>query len=86
MMLNRVVSFLVRIYQLAISPYIGRCCRFQPTCSEYARSVLASENFFKAMYLIFKRIGKCHPLGPHGYDPPPSEKLKEKNYLSTTEL
>ena len=65
---------LVRAYQVILSPFLGGACRFEPTCSHYAVEVLNKQNPTKAVYLIFKRLLKCHPWGGHGYDPSPEER------------
>ena len=64
--------FLIRVYQLIISPIIGSNCRYLPTCSEYSIESFKSFGLIKGLYLTIKRISKCHPLGGHGYDPIPS--------------
>jgi putative membrane protein insertion efficiency factor len=61
---------LVRFYQLAISPYFAPRCRFTPTCSQYAIEALEKYGFFKGTILAIYRIGRCHPFGGHGFDPP----------------
>lgn len=61
--------FLVRIYQKYISPLKGPTCRFIPTCSQYTILALQKYGFFKGSYLAIKRILKCHPFHPGGYDP-----------------
>jgi len=58
----------IRFYQLAISPYLPRTCRFVPTCSQYALDALQRYGFFKGLYLAARRILRCHPFGPFGYD------------------
>lgn len=62
---------LVRGYQLVISPMKPPSCRFHPTCSAYAMEVLASHGAWRGTWLTLKRLGKCHPFHPGGYDPPP---------------
>ena len=62
---------LVRFYQMAISPLFPPCCRFVPTCSEYALTALRKYGFIKGGKMAVKRILKCRPGGPHGYDPVP---------------
>jgi putative membrane protein insertion efficiency factor len=62
---------LVRLYRLAISPWIGANCRFQPTCSEYAIEALREHGILRGSWLAAKRIGRCHPWGGSGYDPVP---------------
>jgi hypothetical protein len=61
----------VRAYRLALSPYVGHGCRYQPTCSVYALEALSRHGALKGGWLALRRIGRCHPLGGHGYDPVP---------------
>lgn len=61
--------FVILIYQKYISPLKGPTCRFYPTCSHYSLEAFKKYNFFKAFYLSAKRILKCHPFHPGGYDP-----------------
>ena len=81
-MLNKIVIFpfilIIRAYQLVISPILGSNCRFMPTCSEYAMESLKEYGLVKGILLTFKRIGKCHPWGGHGYDPIPTKMEKNK--------
>ena len=65
---------LVRFYQLAISPWLGSNCRYQPTCSSYMIEALKEHGLLKGLWLGTKRIGRCHPWGGHGYDPVPKKK------------
>ncbi|MBS7333648.1 membrane protein insertion efficiency factor YidD [Faecalibacter bovis] len=67
---------LVRFYQLAISPWLGNNCRYQPTCSHYMIDALKEHGLFKGLWLGTKRIGRCHPWGGHGYDPVPKNNTK----------
>lgn len=61
---------LLRLYQVAVSPYIGACCRFHPSCSEYMiRSVRLNGAFLGALDGI-RRLLKCHPFHPGGIDEP----------------
>ncbi|MEE8722743.1 MAG: membrane protein insertion efficiency factor YidD [Eggerthellaceae bacterium] len=62
---------LVRFYQMAISPLFPATCRFIPTCSQYALIALRRYGFLKGMKLAIKRILRCHPGGPYGFDPVP---------------
>jgi putative membrane protein insertion efficiency factor len=68
--------FLIKIYQFLISPIIGKNCRFNPTCSNYALEALKKHGLFLGMYYSLIRISKCHPWGGSGHDPVPSKKLK----------
>ena len=65
---------LVRFYQLAISPWMGSNCRYQPTCSSYMIEALKEHGLLKGLWLGTKRIGRYHPWGGHGYDPVPKKK------------
>lgn len=62
---------LVRFYQKFISPYKPSCCRFTPTCSQYALEALRKYGPLEGSWLAFKRIIRCHPWGGSGYDPVP---------------
>lgn len=63
----------VRAYQLLLSPFIGGACRFEPSCSEYAITAFERHGLFAGARLATRRLMKCHPFGPHGLDPVPSE-------------
>lgn len=72
--------FLIKIYQLFISPLTPATCRFQPTCSSYAKEALQTHGLFKGGWLALKRIFSCHPWGGSGYDPvPPKEECCSKS-------
>ncbi len=62
---------LVRGYQVAISPYLGSNCRYQPTCSTYMIEAIREWGVLRGTALGVRRIGRCHPWGGHGYDPVP---------------
>ncbi len=62
---------LINFYRVAISPILGPSCRFQPTCSEYALIAFKRYGFKKGFVLTAKRLAKCRPGGPYGYDPVP---------------
>ncbi|MBK9290150.1 MAG: membrane protein insertion efficiency factor YidD [Bacteroidetes bacterium] len=62
---------LVRLYQYTLSPYLGRSCRYYPTCSNYSIEALKKHGFLKGGWLSVKRIASCHPWGGSGYDPVP---------------
>ncbi|MEJ2602424.1 MAG: membrane protein insertion efficiency factor YidD [Gammaproteobacteria bacterium] len=70
---------LIRGYQLIVSPVLGGNCRYQPTCSEYARDAIARYGVLRGGLLALRRVGRCHPWGGYGYDPVPerSEAGKE---------
>ena len=62
---------LVRFYQVCISPLKPPCCRFTPTCSQYALQALRKHGPIKGLYLTVWRILRCNPWGGSGYDPVP---------------
>ena len=62
---------LIKIYQWILSPLLGPKCRFTPTCSNYALQAFKKHGPIKGLWLASRRIVKCHPWGPHGYDPVP---------------
>lgn len=61
----------IRFYQVCITPYTPSSCRFQPTCSEYARQAILKHGPFKGLALAVWRILRCNPWGGSGYDPVP---------------
>jgi putative membrane protein insertion efficiency factor len=69
-MLKRCGIFLIRCYQTGISPLLGSSCRFTPTCSQYAVESLEKYGFFRGCWRALRRILRCHPFNPGGYDPP----------------
>ncbi|MDY6833165.1 MAG: membrane protein insertion efficiency factor YidD [Thermodesulfobacteriota bacterium] len=62
---------LIRVYQLAVSPLLGPRCRFYPSCSQYAHEAVFRHGVVKGLFLSIKRIARCHPFCPGGYDPVP---------------
>ena len=68
---TKLIQLLIRFYQLAISPYLGRNCRFYPTCSNYAYEALVKYGLAKGSYLALKRVLRCHPFHAGGIDPVP---------------
>ena len=70
-MIKRALLLLIRIYQLTLSPLLGNACRFEPSCSRYASLCIESHGVLRGGYLAVRRILRCHPFHPGGYDPPP---------------
>lgn len=62
---------LIRIYQVTLSPFLGRQCRYLPTCSNYGLEAIRKYGPFKGGWLTLKRILSCNPWGGSGYDPVP---------------
>ena len=72
--LAHIFALPVRLYRLVGSPWVGRNCRFQPTCSEYALTALDRHGAIKGSWLTLRRIARCRPGGGDGYDPVPPAK------------
>ena len=69
--MKRILIFFLRIYQYAISPFLGRNCRFYPSCSEYAVEAVQKYGALRGGWLGLKRVCRCHPWHPGGVDPVP---------------
>ena len=67
---------LIRFYQHTFSTLLGPCCRFTPSCSSYALLSIRRFGVIEGVFLMFKRLAKCHPFHPGGYDPVP-ESIKK---------
>ncbi|QDH70415.1 membrane protein insertion efficiency factor YidD [Marilutibacter alkalisoli] len=70
-MIDRLLIALLRFYKRWISPLLGPRCRFHPTCSVYAMQAIAQYGALKGSWLAARRVLRCHPLHPGGYDPVP---------------
>lgn len=77
-MVRRVFAFLVTIYQRTLSPdhgplrqFIGPVCRYEPTCSDYTKEAILKHGAPRGVWLGMKRIARCHPFSPGGFDPVP---------------
>jgi putative membrane protein insertion efficiency factor len=62
---------LIKIYQYTLSPFIGRNCRYTPTCSNYGIEAIRKYGAIKGGWLTIKRVASCNPWGGSGYDPVP---------------
>lgn len=69
-----VLLLVVRCYQIVLSPMLGNCCRFTPSCSNYCMEALRVHGVFKGLWLTVARLARCRPGGPCGYDPVPPRK------------
>lgn len=67
--MKKIFLYLINFYQKKISVHTPRTCRFYPTCSEYSKQAIIKYGAIKGLFLTVKRILKCHPLHPGGYDP-----------------
>ena len=68
---EQAVRTALRVYKAALSPFLGRQCRFTPSCSEYAAEVLIGHGPVKGARLALNRLCRCRPGVAWGYDPPP---------------
>ncbi len=69
--IRKIFCLPIRFYQKAISPLFPACCRFTPTCSQYALEAVEKYGVIKGSFLAFKRILRCNPYSKGGYDPVP---------------
>jgi putative membrane protein insertion efficiency factor len=69
--MKQVALLLLRFYKLAISPMLPSACRYTPTCSEYAYQAIEKYGVLRGSWLGLRRLSRCHPWHPGGYDPVP---------------
>ncbi len=69
--MSRLLSLLVNGYRYALSPALGAHCRFHPSCSAYALEALERHGTARGGWLALRRLARCHPWHPGGYDPVP---------------
>ncbi|ULG71423.1 membrane protein insertion efficiency factor YidD [Macrococcus brunensis] len=75
--MKQILLAIIRFYRSYISPMTPPTCRFHPTCSQYGMEAIETHGALKGSYLTTKRILKCHPFHPGGFDPvPPKEEHK----------
>lgn len=70
--LAAVARALILVYRWTLSPLLGPRCRFYPSCSAYALEAVDSHGALRGLWLALRRIGRCHPWHPGGYDPVPA--------------
>lgn len=70
-MIATVLRKVIAAYQYVVSPFMGTCCRFEPTCSHYGLEAIHKHGAIKGLVLMVSRILKCHPFHPGGLDPVP---------------
>ena len=72
----RILHWLIRFYQIAISPLLGPRCRYIPTCSQYALEAIQTHGALQGVYYATRRVCRCHPWGGSGYDPVPHKAIR----------
>lgn len=69
--MKAILLALIRAYQYALRPMLGANCRFAPSCSEYASDAIVRHGALRGTWLAARRVVRCHPYHPGGYDPVP---------------
>ncbi|MGL5827920.1 MAG: membrane protein insertion efficiency factor YidD [Nocardioides sp.] len=70
--MKRLLIAVLKLYRFAISPLYGEVCRYYPSCSAYALDAVSTHGSVRGSWLAVRRLGRCHPWSPGGYDPVPS--------------
>ncbi|WP_093336058.1 membrane protein insertion efficiency factor YidD [Salibacterium halotolerans] len=83
--MKKVLLLVIKGYRTFISPFTPPSCRFCPTCSQYGLEAVQTHGAWKGLGLTIKRISKCHPFHPGGFDPVPPKKIKHKSGGSKSE-
>lgn len=71
-MLSRLLIVCIRAYQVVLAPHLGACCRFEPSCSRYCIEAIRAHGPARGLWLGARRLWRCRPWGPSGYDPVPA--------------
>lgn len=69
--MRHILVFFLSAYQYLISPFYAPCCRFTPSCSEYARQAILTHGVLRGLLFALGRLARCHPLCAGGHDPVP---------------
>ena len=77
--MSKVLLTLIRAYRFLFSPWVGRYCRFTPTCSCFGQEAIERFGAGRGTWLTIKRIGRCHPFAQGGFDPVPEVQSTNKN-------
>ena len=83
--MRSVLRILIRGYQLIVSPWLGPRCRFHPTCSNYALEAVDRHGGLRGGWLALRRIGRCHPFHPGGFDPVPDRPASAMDLAPSTD-
>ncbi|HEY0061391.1 MAG TPA: membrane protein insertion efficiency factor YidD [Telluria sp.] len=79
--MNTLLVWILRAYQLVLSPMLGQRCRFYPSCSHYAIDAIKTHGAARGSWLTVRRVGRCHPWNEGGFDPVPP--ASDKNSSTT---
>lgn len=71
-----VLTRLLRVYQFAVSPFLGHHCRFHPSCSQYAVEAIEAHGSLRGSGLALRRLLRCHPWHAGGFDPVPPARVQ----------
>ena len=74
--MRKLLIGLIQVYRYVLSPLLGPCCRYTPTCSQYAIEAISLHGVFRGSWLAIKRVGTCHPWHAGGYDPVPESEQR----------
>jgi hypothetical protein len=69
--IRMILSLLIRGYRYSVSPFLGASCRFHPSCSAYALEAIERHGALRGVWIAVRRLIRCHPWNPGGYDPVP---------------
>jgi putative membrane protein insertion efficiency factor len=83
---KHLLIWLLKAYRFAISPLYGQVCRFYPTCSAYALEAVTEHGALRGSWLAVRRVGRCHPWNPGGYDPVPPRRSTTPTPSTTTPI
>ncbi|HXG28038.1 MAG TPA: membrane protein insertion efficiency factor YidD [Nevskiales bacterium] len=78
--MRALILFAIRLYQRALSPLLGPRCRYYPSCSQYAYEAVLRFGVLRGSGLALRRLARCHPLAPGGYDPVPGSNDTENQH------
>jgi uncharacterized protein len=73
--LRQLLLWIIRAYQLLVSPWLGPRCRFYPSCSCYAHAAIEKHGALRGAWLALRRLLRCHPFNEGGYDPVPDKRI-----------
>ncbi|MCK5373873.1 MAG: membrane protein insertion efficiency factor YidD [Alphaproteobacteria bacterium] len=79
--MTRIFRFFIKIYTYALSPLLGRNCRYYPTCSQYADEALKRYGVLKGLYLSIARVMRCHPWSHHSFNDPVPKQFAWRDVL-----